>query len=159
RLVTRGPIPHTSITGRRDNSPSRVVLGTRSQTQTPLSWSTFFAVSLASFAKVFVFAIPTQTGRPVSRRTSRLICSPTACSSSSVPLRPKNASSMEYTSTQAENRARTDTGNGEYRFVHYWLVLIAPSRIYPAGRVVGLSLRCAKTEKTVSRCAQHFSRG
>src|SRR5699024_1097735 len=32
------------------------------------------------------------------------------------------------------------------------------SRIYPAGRVVGLSLRCAKAEKTVSRCAQHMSR-
>src|SRR5690625_7995821 len=32
------------------------------------------------------------------------------------------------------------------------------SRISPAGRVVGLSLRCAKAEKTVSRCAQHMSR-
>src|SRR5699024_8338891 len=152
-------MPHTSMTGSRASKFSLVVLGTRSHTHTPPSWATFLAASLASFAAVFVLAIPTHTGRPVSFRTSALIRSPTACSSSRVPRKPTKASSMEYTSIHAENRDKMPTGNGEYRFVHYWLVLIAPSRIYPAGRVVGLSLRCAKTEKTVSRCAQHFSRG
>src|SRR5699024_1005283 len=52
RLVTRGPIPQTSTTGKRLRTRSRVVVGTRSQMQTPWSWSTFLAASLASFARV-----------------------------------------------------------------------------------------------------------
>src|SRR5699024_6926111 len=43
-----GPIPQTSMTGRRRSTWSRVSTGTRSQTHTPLSAATFCAASLAS---------------------------------------------------------------------------------------------------------------
>src|SRR5699024_1882475 len=94
----RGAIARASTTGRLLRPRSRVVVGTRSQAQTPWSWSTFLAASLASFARVLVLAIPTQTGRPVRRSISSLILVPMVCSSSRVPRRPRNASSqaVEY---------------------------------------------------------------
>ncbi|GAA1764396.1 hypothetical protein GCM10009712_11110 [Pseudarthrobacter sulfonivorans] len=44
--------------------------GTESQWQTPPKPGLFFAHLFASFARVFVAAIPTQTGTPTFRRTA-----------------------------------------------------------------------------------------
>jgi hypothetical protein len=65
-----------------------------SQWQTPAKALLFFAHLLASFARVFVGAIPTQTGTPTFRRTAAFMVRPSARSSVGVPLTPRKASSM-----------------------------------------------------------------
>jgi hypothetical protein len=54
----------------------------------------FFAHLLASFASVYVGAIPTQTGTPTFRRTAAFMDRPHAASSAGEPLTPRKASSM-----------------------------------------------------------------
>jgi hypothetical protein len=65
-----------------------------SQWQTPPNAGLFFAHLLASFASVFVGAIPTQTGTPTFRRTAAFMDRPIASSSAGEPLTPRKASSM-----------------------------------------------------------------
>ena len=94
RLVSRVATPQISITDRRLIRDSLSAAGTESQWQTPSKEGLFLAHLLASFARVLVPAIPTQTGTPTFRRTAAFIVRPRARSSSGVPLTPRKASSM-----------------------------------------------------------------
>ncbi|MCP3427259.1 hypothetical protein NBM05_14905 [Rothia sp. AR01] len=58
-------MPQISVAGKSDVSCSRAGSGIRSHTQIPSKASSFFAHRFASFARSFVVATPTQTGRPI----------------------------------------------------------------------------------------------
>lgn len=94
RLVSRVATPQISSTDSRPIRASRSGNGTESQWQTPPNAGLFFAHLFASFAKVFVAAIPAQTGTPTCRRTAVFMDRPRARSSAGSPLTPRKASSM-----------------------------------------------------------------
>ena len=97
RRVNLPAMPQTSDTGRPASSCARHAGLVSSQTHTPPNTGSFFAVLFASFARVFVLAMPTQTGTPTSRRISSLIRRPKPARS--LPTArgpsPRNASSIE----------------------------------------------------------------
>lgn len=94
RLVSRVATPQISMTESRHIRLSRSAAGMESQWQTPANAGLFLAHLLASFARVLVAAIPTQTGTPTFRRTAFFIARPSVSSSAGVPLTPRKASSM-----------------------------------------------------------------
>ena len=94
RLVSRVATPQISITDSRPISASRAAAGTESQWQTPSKAGLCLAHLLASFARVLVPAIPTQTGTPTLRRTAAFMVWPRISRSSGAPLTPRKASSM-----------------------------------------------------------------
>jgi hypothetical protein len=93
-FVSREATPQSSTTESPAMSASRRPSGTESQWQTPSKAGLFFAHLLASFARVLVPAIPTQTGTPTFRRTAVFMVWPSRLSSSGVPVTPRKASSM-----------------------------------------------------------------
>jgi hypothetical protein len=94
RLVIRAATPQISTTESLAISASCCSRGTESQRQTPPNAGLCLAHWLASFARVLVRAIPTQTGTPTFRATAALMVRPSPSRCSGVPLTPRKASSM-----------------------------------------------------------------
>lgn len=76
RLVSRVATPQISITDNPARSVCRRVAGTEFQRQTASKADICLAHLLASFARVLVPAISTQTGTPTLRRTAASSCVP-----------------------------------------------------------------------------------
>lgn len=104
RFPSLPAIPQIPVTGTRDMMWSTWASGIRSRLHTPPIAGFCLATRLANLARVFVGAIPTQTGSPVCRAIAALMAVPCSCSARGDPASPRNDSSIEYTSCQAANR-------------------------------------------------------
>lgn len=100
--VSLAATPQISTTDSLAMRASRSAAGQDSHRHTPPKDGLFLAHLLASFARVLVPAMPTQTGTPTLRWTAAFMSRPLATSSVGLPLTPRKASSMLYTSSQAE---------------------------------------------------------